>query len=47
MRKAENRDYDNRALWGGKARIEFGPVAFVVQHAHLFGRDAGPPRPGR
>ena len=37
MRKAERRDYDNRALWGGKTRIEFGPVAFVVQHAHYFG----------
>jgi hypothetical protein len=37
MEKAENKDYDNRALWGGKARIDFGPVSFVIQHAHYFG----------
>ena len=46
MKKAENRDYDNRALWGGKTRIEFGPVSFVVQHAHLFGGMQGHPDQG-
>ena len=30
-------DAEKRWLRGGKGRIEFGPIAFVVQHAHYFG----------